>query len=713
MKHVVIAAFATFALSACTVTPEETEDLMNNPLTAPYEAAFGIPPFGKIENEHFLPAIRATIKSHQAEIDAITANPDAPTFANTVLALENSGRALESANAVFSNLNSADTNDEMQDIAKEISPLLSAHRDNIALNEELFNRLKAVWDQRDNLDLDTEDSMLLEQRFKTFSRNGALLGETEKNRLREINARSSMLSLEFGQNTLAETNDFVLLIDDEKDLAGLPDGLIRSAAKTAEEKGHKGAWAFTLHNPSVLPFLQTADNRELRKKIWTAYVNRANKGNAKDNGENIRELTALRAERAALLGYNSHSEYVLEESMAGSVDRVEDLLEKISKPAFAAARSEAADLQEMIEAEGDTFELQPYDWRYYESKLRSKRYSLNEEEVKPYFSINGVRDGVFTVCRKLYGLEFNLRPDAEVYHPDVDAYEVKNADGSPVGILFIDLHARPSKRGGAWMTSYRKQEKENGERIAPLISIVCNFPAPSGDDPVLLTFDEVTTFFHEFGHALHGLLSDVTYRSLSGTSVYRDFVELPSQVLENWGTAPKIMKMYARHHVTGDSIPDEIIEKLEQSANYGEGFATAEYLASTFLDMAYHNRSEGVTGDISAFEKTVMNEVGLPESIVPRHRSTYFGHIFSGGYSSNYYSYIWSAVLDSDAFEAFVETGDLFNSEKAQLFREHILSKGGTVDPMELYKRFRGAEPTIEPLLKKRGMMEKEDVVKN
>lgn len=712
MKHGLITAIAAIALSACTTPPEETE-MMNNPLTAPYEAAFGIPPFGKIENKHFLPAIEAAIEAHQAEIDAITATPEVPTFANTVLAMENAGRALERAYSVFSNLNSADTDDEMQDIAKEISPLLSAHRDNISLNEELFKRLKEVWDHRETLGLNAEESMLLEKSFKTFSRNGALLGETEKKRLREINARTSLLSLEFGQNVLAETNDFVLLIKDENDLAGLPEGLIKSAAKTAEEKGEKGAWAFTLHNPSVLPFLQNADNRELRKKIWTAYVNRANNGNDKDNGENIRELTALRAERAALLGYESHAEYVLEESMAGSVDRVEELLAQISKPAFAAARSEAADLQEMIEAEGDTFKLQPYDWRYYEAKLRSKRYSLNEEEVKPYFSIEGVRDGVFSVCRKLYGLEFELRPDAEVYHPDVDAYEVKNDDGSHVGILFIDLHARPSKRGGAWMTSYRKQESDHGERTAPLISIVCNFPAPTGDGPVLLTFDEVTTFFHEFGHALHGLLSDVTYRSLSGTSVYRDFVELPSQVLENWGTAPEVMKMYARHHETGDPIPDEIIEKLERSANYGEGFATAEYLASTFLDMAFHNRTVGVTGEIDAFEKTVMNEIGLPESIVPRHRSTYFSHVFSGGYSSNYYSYIWSAVLDSDAFEAFVETGDLFDPEKAGLFREHILSKGGTVDPMELYINFRGAEPTIEPLLRKRGMMAKEDAVKD
>lgn len=701
---------ATIALPACTVTPEETEDLMNNPLTAPFEAAFGIPPFGKIENKHFLPAIEAAIEVHQAEIDAITANSDAPTFANTVLAVENSGRELERANAVFSNLNSADTNDEMQDIAKKISPLLSTHRDNISLNEELFKRLNELWDRRDDLALNSEETMLLEKQFKSFARNGALLGETEKKRLREINSRTSLLSLEFGQNVLAETNDYVLLIEHESDLSGLPESLIEAAAKTAKDNGNEGAWAFTLHNPSVLPFLQYADNRELRKKIWTAYVNRANSGNARDNGEIIRELTALRAERAALLGFRTHADYILEESMAGSVDRVEELLEKISKPAFAAALSEASDLQLLIESEGDSFELQPYDWRYYETGLRSRRFEMSEEDVKPYFSIDGVRDGVFTVCRKLYGLQFELCEDVEAYHPDVNTYEVKNADGSHVGILFIDLHARPSKRGGAWMTSYRKQERIAGERIGPLISIVCNFPAASGDAPVLLTFDEVTTFFHEFGHALHGLLSDVTYRSLSGTSVYRDFVELPSQVLENWGTAPKIMKMYARHYKTGDSIPDEFIEKLERSANFGEGFATAEYLASTFLDMAYHNRTEGVIGEIDAFEKVTLDQKGVPESILPRHRSTYFGHVFSGGYSSNYYSYIWSAVLDSDAFEAFKETGDLFDPEQSRRFREHILSKGGTVDPMVLYKRFRGAEPTIEPLLRKRGMADADTV---
>lgn len=706
MKFPCFAAAVLF-LASCAPDKNTPENiLMTNPLTAEYDAPFAIPPFGKIKTEHFLPAVKAAITEKEAQIDEIVTEADAPTFANTVLALEESGRNLERASGIFSNLNSAHTNDEMQKLAREISPMLSAHRDNVLLNDMLFERLKALYDQRDKLGLNDEEKALLEDKYKTFTRSGALLNSEDKARLREINARLSLLTTDFGQNVLAETNNFRLFIEDEQNLKGLSTAYKKAAAEKAADKGREGAFLITLDNPSVMPLLQSADNRSLRKKVWEAYVNRGNNGNAEDNNEIIAEIIELRGERAALLGYADHAAYVLEESMAGSTARVDELTEQIWAPALRSAKAEAKQFSEMIEASGDTFALMPWDWRYYESKLRREKYSLDSEAVRAYFSAENVGQGIFEVCRRLYGITFEEIRDVPVYHEDVTAYEVKEADGAHIGVLFVDLYARPSKRGGAWMTSYRKQEKVGENRIAPLISIVCNFTPPSGDEPSLLTFDEVTTYFHEFGHALHGLLSDVRFRSMSGTSVYRDFVELPSQVLENWATAPEVLKMYAKHYRTGESIPDAMIEKLEASSTFGEGFATTEYMASVILDMAYHTRTSGIDLKAVDFEKNVMREAGLPESIVPRHRSTYFNHIFAGGYSSNYYSYIWSAVLDADAFRAFTETGDLFDAETARKFRKYILSRGGTEDPMKLYVKFRGAEPDIAPLLERRGLAE-------
>lgn len=706
MKPTRLAA-AALMIAACTPdknTPEYV--LMTNPLTAEYNTPHGIPPFEKIKTADFLPAVEAAISEREEAIDEIVESPDAPTFENTVLALENSGRNLENAYGIFSNLNSACTDDEMQALAREISPKISAHRDNVSLNESLFNRLKAIYDQRDGLELNPEELALLKDKYDSFTRSGALLSNDKKARLREINARLSLLTTDFGQNVLAETNAFQLYVEDESLLKGLSASFKQSAAEKAEEKGKEGQYLFTLHNPSVMPFLESAENRGLRKKIWEAYVNRGNNGNANDNNEIIREITALRAERAKLLGFTNHAAYVLDESMAGSTERVDSLLDQIWKPALRSARNEAEQFSEMIRASGDSSELKPWDWRYYESKLRRDKFSLDAEEVKPYFSAEGVGKGIFEVCKRLYGITFHKLDGVPLYHPNVEVYGVKEADGTQVGVLFIDLYARPSKRGGAWMTSYRKQEKDGDTRIPPLISIVCNFTPPSGSGPALLSFDEVTTYFHEFGHALHGLLSDVRFRSMSGTSVYRDFVELPSQVLENWATAPEVLRMYARHYKTGEPIPDALIEKIVRSRTFGEGFATAEYMASVYLDMAYHKRNSGIEESAAAFEAEVMREAGLPEQIVPRHRSTYFNHIFSGGYSSNYYSYIWSAVLDADAFRAFTETGDLFHSETARMFREYILAKGGTEDPMELYVKFRGAEPHIAPLLERRGLTE-------
>jgi peptidyl-dipeptidase Dcp len=584
-----------------------------------------------------------------------------------------------------------------------MAPELSAHSDNISLNEKLFGRVKAVWDKKDELGLNAEQQMLLEKTYKSFVRNGANLNETDKEKLREINSRLSSLTLQFGQNLLAETNAYKLVVDNETDLAGLPQGQIDAAAEDAKAAGEEGKWIFTLQNPSIMPFLQYADNRALRKEIWEAYKNRADQSNQYDNKAGLIETANLRREKAQLLGYNTHADYVLEESMAKTADNVYTLLNQLWAPALAKAKVERDEMQMLVKAEGNDFQIEPYDWRYYEEKLRKQKFDLDEQEIKPFFSLPKVQEGVFMVVKNLWGLTFEEIQDIPLYHPDAKAYEVKEADGSHVGVIYMDFHPRASKRGGAWMTSYRSQKIENMKRKAPVISIVCNFSRPSGNTPALLTFDEVTTFFHEFGHALHGLLSNVQYESLAGTSVPRDFVELPSQVMENWATEPTVMKQYGFHYETGEVIPDELIAKLTNSGTFGQGFGTTEYLAASLMDLDYHTQAENITMDADSFEKASMEKIGLINEIIPRYRSPYFQHIFAGGYSSGYYSYIWSGVLDTDAFQAFKET-DLFNQEKAQAFRKEILEKGGTDEPMKMYVNFRGAEPKIDALLKKRGL---------
>ncbi|WP_394351621.1 M3 family metallopeptidase [Lunatibacter salilacus] len=676
-----------------------------NPFFEAYDTPFEVPPFDKIKNEHFAPAVREGIVQKEKEVDAIVNNPEAPTFANTVEALEYSGETLSKVSRVFSNLNSANTNDELQAIAKELAPEISKHSDNINLNEKLFARVKTIWDSKDDLGLNAEQHMLLEKMYKSFVRNGANLNEADKEKLREINSKLSSLTLQFGQNLLAETNAYQLWIDDEADLSGLPQELVTTASADAKAAGKEGQWLFTLQNPSIMPFLQYADNRELRKQIWEAYKNRADQGNEYDNKEGLIETANLRREKAQLLGYQTHADYVLEESMAKNAANVYTLLNQLWTPALAKAKVERDEMQAMINSSGESFELEPWDWRYYEEKLRQQKFELDEQAIKPYFALDKVQEGVFMVVKNLFGLTFELIPNIPTYHPDAKAYEVKEADGTHVGVLYMDFHPRASKRGGAWMTSYRSQKTENGERKAPIISIVCNFSRPSGNAPALLTFDEVTTFFHEFGHALHGLLSNVQYQSLAGTSVPRDFVELPSQIMENWATEPEVMKQYAIHYETGEVIPDELIEKLTKSGTFGQGFGTTEYLAASLLDLDYHTQTEPITEDATTFENESVAEMGLIDEIIPRYRSTYFQHIFSGGYSSGYYSYIWSGVLDTDAFQAFKET-ELFNAEKALAFRKEILERGGTDDPMKMYVNFRGAEPTIDALLKKRGLDE-------
>lgn len=682
----------------------------NNPLLEAYNTPHGVPPFDLVKFEHFKPAYQAAIKAHEAEIDAITKNTEAPNFDNTIVALENAGSLLSSVARVFGNLNSANTNDSLQALAKEMAPLLSAHRDNVSLNADLFNRVKAVWDAKDELSLQPEQSRLLENTYKSFVRSGANLSEAEKEKLRAVNSDLSVATVQFGQNLLAETNAYELVVEDEKDLAGLPQGLIAAAAATAKEKGKEGKWVFTLSNPSVMPFLQYADNRELRKHIWEAYQNRGNNANDADNNNILVKIANLRLEKANLLGYPTHAHYVLEESMAKTPDNVMKLLSDLWKPALQKATIEAADIKNEIAPTGSvegnnaSFTVAPYDWRYGAEKIRQKRFNLNEDEIKPYFSLKNVTQGAFDVANKLFGLTFKQLKDVPVYHPDVEVYEVLDKDNSHLGILYADFFPRESKRGGAWMTSFRQQKMDDGKRVAPVISIVCNFTKPVGDQPSLLTFDEASTLFHEFGHALHGLLSNVQYESMSGTSVPRDFVELPSQVMENWAADPEVLKMYAKHYQTGEVIPDALIEKLEKAGTFDQGFATVEYLAASLLDMNYHSKTSKITEDANSFEKNAMQQIGLIDQIIPRYRSSYFQHIFSGGYSAGYYSYIWSEVLDSDAFAAFKETGNLFDPASAESFRKNILERGGTAEPMDLYKSFRGKEADVKYLLKKRGL---------
>lgn len=681
----------------------QTNKPENNPLLTSYQTPFQAPPFELIENSHYKPAILEAIKINQQEIEAITANNEKPTFENTIVALENSGALLNRITTTFSNLNSTNTNDALQATAKELAPELSKNSDNIFLNEKLFARIKTVWDKQKDFRLNAEQAKLLEKKYKAFVRSGANLTAQQKDRLRKINEQLSVLALKFGENVLAETNAYQLVIDKKSDLAGLPEEVIQAAADEAKENNKPGKWIFTLQNASVMPFLQYADNRNLRKEIWTAYQKRGLNGNANDNQEEVLEMANLRAEKAKLLVYKNHAAYVLEERMAKNPEAVYKLMDQLWEPALEKAKTEEADIKKMMAADGIKDNVQPYDWRYYTEKIRQQRYNLDEQELKPYFSLENVRNGIFTVTKNLYGLQYRELKDVPKYHPDVTIWEVTDKDNKHVGILYMDFFPRASKKGGAWMTSYQKQKTVDGKRIAPIISIVCNFSKPTAGNPALLTFDETTTFFHEFGHALHGLLSNVTYESLAGTSVPTDFVELPSQVMENWAAEPEVLKLYAKHYKTGEVIPDALIKKLQESATFDQGFATVEYLAAAYLDLNYHTAEKPLTQNVAQLEEAAMKKIGLISSIIPRYRSTYYSHIFSGGYSAGYYSYIWSGVLDTDAFEAF-KTTSLFDQKNAQSFRTNILEKGGTLDAMQMYKSFRGAEPSIEPLLRKRGL---------
>jgi peptidyl-dipeptidase Dcp len=676
---------------------------MPNPFLKSFNTAYGVPPFNIINEGHYAQAINAGIKEQKQEIKAITLNRALPDFANTILALENSGKVIRRTAAVMYNLSYANTTPRLQQIMQKLAPALSAHSDSIFMNISLFKRVKYIWDNQKMYRIKGEDFKLLELYYKNFIRSGANLSSKDKKKVADINQRLTILSLQFGKNILDTINTYQLVIDHPKDLSGLTDDLIAAAAEAAKGCGHEGKWVFTLQNASVIPFLQYADNRELRQKIWHAYVNKCNHGDDRDNITIITEMVRLRAEKAAILGYKSHAHYVLEEQMAKSPDQVSALLQQLWAPALAMAQKEADTLKQLIDNEGHTFKFEAWDWRYYAEKWKKQKYDLDDTVLKPYFSLDTVQQGIFDIVHKLYGLIFTEVHHIPVYHPEVRTFEITEKAGKKTGILYLDFFPRSSKQGGAWMTTFVEQQKQKNKRVLPVISIVCNFTKPIGDTPSLLTFDEVNTFFHEFGHALHGLLSNVRYPSLAGTNVPTDFVELPSQIMENWCEEPEVLKSYARHYLTGEAISDAVLEKMDKSRKYGQGFATVEYLAACSLDMAYHTLSDGIISDIQTFEDEKLNKAGLMPEIISRYRSTYFSHIFAGGYSSGYYSYIWSEVLDADAFALFKKKG-LFDAETATSFRKNILEKGGTEDPLKLYIKFRGQKPDIGPLLKKRGL---------
>jgi len=709
MKKLLFISFVFMALFACKQADksDRTSAEKGTIFMAGFDTPFGAPPFDKITVDDYVPAFEAGMAQQAAEIDSIVNNPEPPTFENTMLALDNSGAVLNRVSAVFFGLEGTDTNEEMQKIKAEMSPKLTVHSDNINLNEKLFERIKTLYDNASSLNLTPEQFRLLEVRYKDFVRSGIMLEGADKEKLREINKKLSALTIQFNDNVLKETNNFKLVVDKEKDLAGLPQSVISAAAEAATTAGEEGKWVFTLQKPSWIPFLQYADNRSLREKLYKAMYMRANNDNEFDNKALINEIVNLRLERSNLLGFESFAHYALEDRMAKNKENVYKLLTDVWEYALPQAKKEAAELQAIIDREGGDFELASWDWWYYTEKLRQEKYALNEEELRPYFKMENVREGVFMVANKLWGLSFKKLDHIPVYHPEVEVYEVLDADGSHVSLFYTDYFPRASKRAGAWMSSFRKQTTKDGEDIRPIIYNVGNFTRPLADTPSLLSLDDVETLFHEFGHALHGMLSKVTYDGLSGTSVARDFVELPSQIMEHWAFKPEVLKMYAKHYETGEVIPDGLIDKIEAAGKFNMGFTTAEFVAAALLDMDYHTQTSQQTYDVNAFEEASMKKIGLIDEIIPRYKSTYYSHIFSSpeGYASGYYSYLWSEVLDADAFQAFAEKG-IFDQETAKLFRDHVLSKGNTEDPMILYRKFRGAEPNPVYLLKNRGFID-------
>lgn len=710
MKHLLLSAVAAILLFASCKNENKTNtqnDMKDNPFFAEWTTPFQVPPFDKIDTSHYLPAYIEAMRLHNEEIKAITDNSEAPNFDNTILAYDKSGEMLSKIENVFDNLREAHTNEALDKIAKDITPKLSKHRDEIAMNAKLFERIKKVYDTRAESNLDSPQIRVVEKYYNDFVRRGANLKAEDQEKLKKINEQLSMYAIKYGENLLKETNDnFKLVIEKKEDLAGLPQPTIDAAAETAKEMGMDGKWVFTLAKPSLIPFLQYAQNRELRQKIYTGYFMRGNNDNAFDNKETIQNMVKLRMEKANLLGYKSYADYVIDINMAKTPESVEEFLMKIWEPALKVAQTELNEMQKIIDKEGGKFKLASWDWWYYAEKLRKEKYNLDESELKPYFKLENVRDGMFHVANMLYGITFEKSKEFPVYHPEVETFIVKESDGSHIGVLYLDYFPRATKRSGAWCTHFRSAgwDWTNNKAIDPVVSIVTNFTKPTAELPALLTLDEVETLFHEFGHALHGLFTEGKYRRTAGV-VQRDFVELPSQIMENWAVYPQVLKEYAKHYKTGEAMPDELIEKIKNSGHFNQGFATVEYTAASLLDMAYHNLEAPQDIKVNDFEKQNMTKIGLIDEIIPRYRSTYFSHIFDGGYSAGYYVYMWAEVLDSDAFNAFIESGNIYNKELAAKFRKNCLQENGNDEGMIQYKKFRGKDPDIKALLQKRGLL--------
>ena len=676
-----------------------------NPFLGKYTTPFGIPPFEQIKVEHYKPAFVKGMEEHKKEIDAIVNNKKTATFENTIAALDRSGELLNNVASVFYGQNSACTSDEMQAVSREISPLLSQHSDDITMNAALFKRVKYVYDHQSEEKLDKEQKKLLEETYKSFVRSGANLSADKQEQLRKLNQEISMLQLTFGQNMLAETNAFQLVIDNKDDLAGLPQNLIASAAEVAKERGLDGKWVFTLHNPSVMPFLQYSDRRELRERMYKGYISRGCQGGKNDSREVVKKLVKARLEKARLMGYEDYASMALDNRMAKTPEAVYELLDQVWKPALAKAKEELADIQEEMKKDGRDFTAEGWDWRYYADRAKRAKYAFDENELRPYLKLENVRDGLFYCANKLYGITLTQIKNVPLPHPEAQAFEVKDAKGKHIAILFMDFFPRASKRGGAWCGTYRDQTYEKGKKITPVVTIVCNFTKPAAGEPALLTADEASTMFHEFGHALHQFFQDVHYQGIS--NVPRDFVELPSQINEHWCFAPEVLKVYAKHYKTGEIMPQSLVEKMERSQKYGQGFATVEYVAASLLDMDWHVlKSVPDDLDVEDFERQTLVKRGLLSQIPPRYRTTYFNHTMGGGYTAGYYSYMWAEVLEADGFEAFKETGDIFNQDVANRFRKYVLTPGGINDAMDMYVNFRGKKPDTKPLLRNRGLLE-------
>ena len=704
-KLINMIALSVITLASCTSKPEQkTEVESPNPFLTEYTTPFQVPPFDQIKNEHYMPAFEAGIAEQQAEVDAIVNNAETPTFENTILPFDKSGQTLNRVSNVFFNLNECLTNDEMVAIAEQVLPMLSKHSDAIMMNPKLFERIDYVYQHRNEMGLDDQQIRVVEKYHQDFVRNGAALPADKQAELSQINEQLSTLSLQFGNNLLKENANYKLVIENEADLAGLPQTSIDAAAEQAKADGMEGKWVFTLSKPSLIPFLQFADNRDMREQMYKAYYNRGDNGNEYDNKQLINEMCKLRVQKAKLFGYDNYADYVLAVNMAQDSKTVDKFLIDIFNPAQQLAKKELAEMQAIADKEGANIKLEGWDWWYYAEKLRKAKYDFDENYIKPYLTVDNVRNGMFTAANKLYGITFTQNTNLPVYYPSVETYEVKEANGDFLGILYMDYFPRESKSGGAWCTSFRESGHDiNGKKIYPVVSLVMNFTPASGDTPALLTWDETETMWHEFGHSLHAFFSDGLYSRTCG-NVPHDYVEMPSQIMENWVAEPEVIRMYAKHYKTGEVMPDSLIAKIENSALFNQGFMTTELIAASILDMKYHELTEVQDLDVDAFEKQQMDAIGLMPEILPRYRSTNFSHIFNGGYSAGYYAYTWAEVLDKDAFNYFKSSGNLFNPELAASFRKNCLQECGNDEGMVQYRKFRGQDPDYEPYLKARGL---------